>query len=444
MQSNLYPVFMIETPPKTNRKALVDALLGKHTPEIDKVIDSINEEYLYWDKAKHKKPLPDNFTPEMLWTYVKASRLRGQIVVWNKYGIILTVTNHMQKLCHEFDMNFGSFWDAETAPQKNEKLHYQMSSLMEEAIYSSKMEGASTTRLFAKDMLKKGLSPKDKSEQMIFNNYQTIRYVSEHKDEPLTEESFLYIHKLMTEKTLKNPEDAGRYRTNKDNIVVQNAVDGEIVHVPPTAEDIPQFINDLCFFFNDKESPVFIHPIIRGIIIHFMVAYMHPFVDGNGRTARALFYWYMLKEGYMLTEYMSISRVIIKSKTNYEKSFQYTENDEHDLGYFVAYNLRVLSISFKQLKEYINRKQREKKNANAFMSLGNINERQAQIIQHFVEEPSDVVTVKDVQNMFGVSTVTARKDLSELIERGFLVDVQINNVKRGYTTSENFDNLIHK
>jgi Fic family protein len=141
---------------------------------------------------------------------------------------------------------------------------------------------------------------------------------------------------------------------------------------------------------------------------------------------------------------MSISRVIIKSKTNYEKSFQYTENDEHDLGYFVAYNLRVLSISFKQLKEYINRKQREKKNANAFMSLGNINERQAQIIQHFVEEPSDVVTVKDVQNMFGVSTVTARKDLSELIERGFLVDVQINNVKRGYTTSENFDNLIHK
>lgn len=435
---------MIETPPKINQKSLVDAVLGKYSSEMDKIIDGINEEYLYWDKVKHKKPLPDNFTPEMLWTYVKASRLKGKIVVWDKYGITLTVTNHMQKLCHEFDMNFGSFWDAKTAPQKNEKLHYQMSSLMEEAIYSSKMEGASTTRLIAKDMLRKGLSPKDKSEQMIFNNYQTIRYVAEHKNEPLTEESFLYIHKLMTDKTLKNGDDAGRYRTNEDNIVVQNAIDGEIAHTPPSAEDIPQFINDLCFFFNDKDSPVFIHPIIRGIIIHFMVAYMHPFVDGNGRTARALFYWYMLKEGYMLTEYMSISRVIIKSKTRYEMSFLYTENDERDLGYFVAYNLRVLSISFKQLKEYINRKQREKINANSFISLGNINERQARIIQHFVDDPADVITVKDVQNMFDVSLVTARKDLTELIERGFLVDVQINNVKRGYIRSDDFDDLIHK
>ena len=435
---------MIENPPKTNRKLLVDALFGKYPQEIDKMVDDINEEYLYWDKVRYKRPLPDNFTPEMLWTHVKASRLRGKIVVWSKYGITLTVTNHMQKLCHEFDMNFGSFWDAETAPQKTEKLNYQMSSLMEEAIYSSKMEGASTTRLFAKDMLKKGLSPKDKSEQMIFNNYQTIRYVAEHKNEPLTEEAFLYVHKLMTDKTLKNPEDAGRYRTNEDNIVVQNAVDGEIVHIPPAAEDISQFVNDLCFFFNDKDSPVFIHPIIRGIIIHFMVAYMHPFVDGNGRTARALFYWYMLKEGYMLTEYMSISRVIIKSKTKYEMSFLYTENDERDLGYFVAYNLRVLSISFRQLKEYINRKQKEKKNANSLMSLGNINERQARILQYFVEEPGDVVTVKDILNMFGVSTVTARKDLSELVEKGYLVELQINNVKRGYMTSDNFEELINK
>lgn len=435
---------MIENPPKTNRNSLVDALFGKHPREIDDMVDDINEDYLYWDKVRYKRPLPDNFTPEKLWTYVKASRLRGKIVVWSKYGITLTVTNHMQKLCHEFDMNFGSFWDAETAPQKNEKLNYQKSSLMEEAIYSSKMEGASTTRLFAKDMLKNGLSPKDKSEQMIFNNYQTIRYVTEHKNEPLTEESFLYIHKLMTDKTLKNPEDAGRYRTNEDNIVVQNAVDGEIVHIPPAAEDISQFVSDLCFFFNDKDSPVFIHPIIRGIIIHFMVAYMHPFVDGNGRTARALFYWYMLKEGYMLTEYMSISRVIIKSKTRYEMSFLYTENDERDLGYFVAYNLRVLSISFKQLKEYINRKQREKKDANTYMSLGNINERQARIIQYFVEEPGDVVTVKDILNMFGISTVTARKDLSELVEQGYLAELQINNVKRGYMTSGNFEELINK
>ncbi len=89
-------------------------------------------------------------------------------------------------------------------------------------------------------------------------------------------------------------------------------VEGDIVFTPPTFEDIPEFTETLCDFFNNDNPSNFIHPIIKGIIVHFMLAYMHPFVDGNGRTARALFYWYMLKEGYKLTEYMSISRVIAK------------------------------------------------------------------------------------------------------------------------------------
>ena len=99
-------------------------------------------------------------------------------------------------------------------------------------------------------------------------------------------------------------------------------------------------------FFNDKYPRQFIHPIIRGIVIHFMISFVHPFVDGNGRTARAMFFWYMLRQGYWLTEYLSISRVIAKSKKAYEKAFLYTEADGMDIGYFVAYNLRVLEQSF--------------------------------------------------------------------------------------------------
>ena len=421
---------MIELPPKIDKKTLVNALLKGIDPNIMPVVDKVNADYEYWDKAKYKK-LPEGFTPQMLWANVKASRLRSMIPVWNKYSINLCVTSQMQRLCHEFDMKFGSFWEVEGDTQSSEKKYYLSSSLMEEAIYSSKMEGASTTRIVAKDMLRKKKSPQNKSQQMIVNNYNTIQYIVEHKDEPLTEELLLTIHRLMTEKTLDNPEDAGRFRTN-DKVVVADMVEGDIIYTPPSFQEIPEFVESLCDFFNNDNPRTFIHPIIRGIIVHFMLAFMHPFVDGNGRTARALFYWYMLKEGYKLTEYMSISRVIAKSKSNYEKAFRYVENDGNDMGYFVAYNLGALEISFQQLRDYIQRKQREKSAASSFMMAGNINQRQALVLQRLKEEPETIFTVKDVQEQFSVSSMTARKDLSDLVKQGYMTEIALNKVTRGY------------
>lgn len=421
---------MIELPPKIDKKTLVNALVKGIDSNIMPIVDKVNADYEYWDKVKYKK-LPEGFTPQMLWTNVKASRLRNMILVWEKYGINLCVTSQMQRLCHEFDMKFGSFWEVEGDTQTAEKKYYLSSSLMEEAIYSSKMEGASTTRIVAKDMLRKKKSPQNKSQQMIANNYNTIQYIVEHKDEPLTEETLLHIHRLMTEKTMDNPEDTGRFRTN-DKVVVADMVEGDIIYTPPSFQEIPEFVESLCDFFNNDNPRTFIHPIIRGIIVHFMLAFMHPFADGNGRTARALFYWYMLKEKYWLTEYMSISRVIAKSKPSYEKSFRYVENDGNDIGYFVAYNLRALDISFQQLTDYIQRKQREKKAATSFMIAGNINYRQAMILQRLKEEPNTIMTVKDVQEQFSVSSMTARKDLSDLVQQGYLAEIAINKVTRGY------------
>ena len=421
---------MIELPPKIDKKALVNALLKGIDPNIMSVVNKVNVDYEYWDKVKYKS-LPEGYTPQMLWTYVKAARLRGMIVVWDKYGINLCITSQMQRMCHDFDMKFGSFWEDDNEAQSPEKKNYLSSSLMEEAIYSSKMEGASTTRVVAKEMLRKKKSPQNKAQQMIVNNYNTIQFIVDHKDDPLTEEGLLYIHRLMTEKTLDNPEDAGRFRTN-DKVVVADMVEGDIVYTPPTFEDIPEFVGTLCDFFNNDNPSNFIHPIVKGIIVHFMLAYMHPFVDGNGRTARALFYWYMLKENYKLTEYMSISRVIAKSKSSYEKAFRYTENDGNDMGYFVAYNLGALEISFQQLRDYIQRKQREKSAASSFMMAGNINQRQALVLQRLKEEPETIFTVKDVQEQFSVSSMTARKDLSDLVKQGYMTEIALNKVTRGY------------
>lgn len=429
----------IEKAPSISQEDLLSAMLLTPNDKVQEVVNKVNETFEYWDTIKYKR-CPEGCTPQQLWTYVKAARVKSMMAVWGKYGITLTLTNQMQRMCHEIDMNWGGSWGTDSIIGDENKEQYLVGSLMEEAIYSSQMEGAATTRKVAKEMLRKKMTPKDKSQQMIANNYQTIQFIVSHKDALLTPELLLQIHQLMTEHTMQDPQEAGCFRSNND-VVVENGITHETVHTPPTFEEIPNFVEDLCLFFNEKDAPQFIHPIIRGIIIHFMVAYVHPFADGNGRTARALFYWYMLKQGYWLTEYLSISRVIAKSKKSYEKAFLYTEADGMEMGYFVAYNMRVLQQSFKQLQDYIKRKQEEKRAANSFLRIGNINTRQAQIIKMFADDSNLVVTIADLQAKFLVSPTTAKADVVGLMNMGLLSEISFNKVKKGYIKGEQFDEI---
>lgn len=435
---------MIERAPIITERDLAAVMLDtskRPNEKLSALIDRINDNYEYWDTVKYKNRPEGCASAQELWLRVKASRISCTVFAWDRYNVTFGLTNKMQRLCHEFDMNFGGSWENSSVIPNDNRERYLISSLMEEAIYSSQMEGAATTRKVAKDMLRRQISPKDKSQQMIVNNYQTIRFIVENKQTPLTPELVLHIHHLMTDKTLNDPKDAGRLRTNNE-VVVEDGITHEVVHTPPSFEELPTFLKELCKYFNETSARVFVHPIIRGIIIHFMVAYMHPFVDGNGRTARALFYWYMLKQGYWLTEYLSISRVIAMSKKSYEKAYQYVEADYNDLGYFIAYNLKVLEQSFKQLQNYIKKKQNERMLASSFLRLGDINERQAQIIRMYMENPKEVLTVKDLQNKFMVTATTAKSDIVGLLKRGLLDEIAFNKVKRGYVKGQNYDEIV--
>ena len=426
----------VEPFPTLNQQKKLEAIQMLTDPKMQPLFQKISSEYLYWDKVKYI--VPNGVDIQILWHAVKIQRLlNAQIIKFGKYEFHFTITKNMLALLHDFDMNLGGSLGTKSIIPTTDKNYYLISSIMEEAIASSQMEGASTTRRIAKDMLRKQLKPKNKSQQMIVNNYETINRISKGFRNDFSLEGLLDIHRSISNKTLDNPEDEGILRKN-DDILVVDGITGSIAHIPPSCTEINEMINDLCKFANNDTNNNFIHPIIKGIIIHFMLAYIHPFVDGNGRTARALFYWYMLKQKYWLTEYLSISRVIAKSKTAYEKSFRYAEADRNDIGYFVAYNLRVLGLSFNQLQDYLKRKQEEKKAANTFLQLGNINNRQAQIIKMFVDNPKEVITVKDIQSKFFISATTAKVDIMGLVNLGLLDEFAFNKVKRGYVRSKNF------
>src|SRR5690606_18874059 len=349
----------------------------------------------------------------------------------------------IQRALHEFDLHIGEKLGSDNIIPTEKKYIYLISSIMEEAIASSQIEGAVTTRREAKEMLRKNAKPRNKSEQMIMNNYMTIKHIVNVKDQPLTLDGLLEIHRLITHLTLDNDNDEGRFRTDNEVNVV-DATDGEIVHVPPDHAEVPALMNELIDFFNDKNQDEFIHPIVKGCIIHFMIGFIHPFVDGNGRCARALFYWYLLRRGYWLMEYLSISRLIVRSKAQYARAFIYSEIDDNDLTYFIHYKLKTMTLAYHSLVEYIQRKIREKKRLIQFHRIKGINERQATIIKWVFDDPDILLTVKEVETRLGISNQTSRNDLVGLVEMGYLDILEINKKTKAFCKGRSFDKLLKK
>jgi len=433
---------MIEKPPVLDKKKLVDVWMILNSPGHDTLFNKINNEYLYWDKVKYKTP--SGVAPSVFWHAVKTKRnLTAKTLTFGKNTFKFSVTEKMQELLHTLDLNLGGSLGTQGIIPEKDKKFYLINSIMEEAIASSQMEGASTTRKVAKDMLRKQLKPKNKGQQMIYNNYVTIQYLVENQSKDFSVEQLKEIQRLITHNTLTNKEYEGSFRTS-DDVMVIDGISGEIAHTPPSHQKVEQWITELCDFANNDNEEVFIHPIIKGIIIHFMLAYIHPFVDGNGRTARSLVYWYMIKKGYWLTEYLSISRIIYRNKKKYEMAFLYTENDENDLSYFIQYNLEVMHKAFEELKIYLQRKISEQNDLLYFKEISEINERQAQILKTLTEKPKSIFTAKELTSLFNVSIKTTRSDLQQLVAMEFMQEININQRQFGYIRADNFEEKIEE
>ena len=424
---------------KSPKYSLQENLLKlKEAPENQYFFNKIESEYLHWDKVKY---LGFKKNDTNLWKEIKLIRklISKKFVLNNKHTISLEygVNDFLQQKLHYLDFNFGAGLQKEQLLSDLDKHQYLSNALMEESIFSSMIEGATTTRVKAKDMLRKGKKPNNKSEQMILNNYKTIQYISENKNEEITIHKLFEIHKLVTENTLEE-ENCGVFR-NTNDVLVMNQITGEIVHTPPSFKELEELMQSFCDFFNNNPKEEFIHPIVKASILHFLIGYIHPFVDGNGRTARALFYWYLLKNGYWLTEYLSISRVILKTKTQYEKAYIYSEIDEMNVSYFIHYQVKVLTQAFEDLKDYLSKKKKEENKLNKYLKVSKINERQAQILYWIEEDANRYFSVKEIENVFSVTNQTARTDIEELVALDFLKKVSINKKSFNYWKGEKFD-----
>jgi Fic family protein len=188
--------------------------------------------------------------------------------------------------------------------------------------------------------------------------------VGEIRREPLTPALIFEIHRIVTTGTLDDPSTEGRAQLpGESRVVVEDIYDGTIMHVPPPAEQLTERLQRLCDFANGSIDIGYVPPVVRAIVIHFMLGYDHPFVDGNGRTARVLFYWSLLNQDYWLAEFLPISRLLARAPGQYGRSFLHCEQDDGDLTYFVIYQLTVIQRAITDLQEYLAGKVAETKRA---------------------------------------------------------------------------------
>ena len=401
-------------PPKPSLEEITDLTKGLH--DLKQMIDIDGKgRYYTWDELRYRVE-PEK--AEQLWFCLKVARsLSSQRLPFPPVDIQYVLTGEISQELHLCDQELSKVLNVGRSTLDSMP-EYIAEALSDEAIYSSKLEGAVTTELVAREMLRKNLPPKTKDEQMIVNNHHAMQFIRGKQDVLLTPEFLCEIHRIVTEGTLKDECESGRFRTS-DDVVVRDRFTQEVLYYPPKAADVAGMVEAVCDLANldrCKESAgSFVHPLIVGIALHFLIGYIHPFYDGNGRTARTLFYWYVLSRGYLLFEYIPISKIITQSPAQYRDAYLATEGDDMDLTYFLVYNISCIRKAREMLAEYLHsERERTGKADRLITSLPDLTRRQGQILRYMLEYKDEEFGIREIADRFSVAYQTARTDLMHL------------------------------
>lgn len=390
-------------------------------------LPTVDGKYLHWSELRHRTP-PEGLDHTRWWLKVKIARgqARKEVLLKDASGVHFSfcVPDSVLEALHTIDAQAtGRIPIPEPVTNPGTKDRYIISSLIKEAINSSQLEGASTSMRIASNMLRSGRRPQNQDEQMILNNYRAMNFVRQVKDEKLTPELVLDLHRTVTQKTLDNIDAVGKLQDSDDvRVGVYDVKSGRTLHTPPPASQLQNRLEELCEFANEQHvGSNFLHPIVKAIILHFWVGFDHPFEDGNGRLARALFYWWVLKQNYWLFEFLSISRTIKKAPAQYGYAYLYSETDENDLTYFIVHQLKVIIASIADLEAYLDKKIEQRHTLeNKLKNAGQFNHRQLALLSHAIRGGSDGYTFRSHQTSHNIVRATARADLLSLEEHGLL------------------------
>ena len=386
--------------------------------------------YLPWDELRYRTP-PPGLTHRLWWLRLAIARRsaavslplvgKGGVPFW--FSNVSPLLTALSQLDRELDDHALS---ADSSISRDDRQRHLVSMMMDESIRSSQLEGANTSRIIAQEMLRDGRSPRDDGERMIANNFAAMEQVEQwtREERSIDLDAILALHRTVTDETLP-ARVVGRLQTSDDARVYVVSSSGGVVHQPPPAGELPERMERLCAFANTDVDEDHVHPIVRAVLLHFMIGYDHPFADGNGRTARALFYWSLMRSGFWLAPYLSISQFLLKAPAQYSRAYQYVTSDGNDATHFLLHQLDILLRAAAQLKDYLQFERRQASRLErSFAGVGDLNSRQAAIVRQAVADPDLRFTIARQRREHRISYGAARSDLLDLEARSLLTKVR--------------------
>lgn len=394
---------------------------------VERLADS-KDGYLHWTKFRHKQPFPSELTHEEGWGLVRTQRLSSAkpLPFRAKCGtrMVLCMTDPLhaavRRITAHRELLLAGLPEQPNAQLAEDMKSFGLKALIDEAYYSAVIEGAVTTRREARKMIREKRTPLNKSEWMVLNNFRAGQQMTLWAREPMTPKRLCEIQEILTANTLEREEDAGQFRA--DIVEVQDQASGEVVHVPPPAEELPQRMQQLCDFANHEDSEDPIPTFARACLLHYQLAYDHPFGDGNGRTARWLFLWRLLRcPEYWWVGMLSVSRMTSYNKQTYYDAFRFVESDNFDTTYLVRHQTQAFEQEMERFTRFLTHRRDLASHARAQLRLGNdLNVRQLALFDQIRKKPQSTFTQQGHAQFHGVSQPTARKDLENLAELDLL------------------------
>ncbi len=298
---------------------------------------------------------------------------------------------------------------------------FQQDAIIRSVHYGTHLEGNELNLSQAEKVLQgEDIVARERDIQEVINYRKVIEYISKWENpeygKEITESVIKYMHKIVVDRILPD-EKSGEYR--KSQVVVKNSYSGHVSFRPPTSAVVPIQIKQLLEFLKSKDSEE-IHPVLKSGITHYEFVRIHPFVDGNGRVARALSTLILFEEGYDIRRFFSLEEYYDKNAGKYYEALQSVEKQDGDLTLWLDYFTEGLAIELSRVKNKVEKisvdgKLRQKLGGKPIM----LTERQLKIIEYLQEV--GFLQNKAFDQLFPmVSEDTILNDLKDLMKAGIV------------------------
>ncbi|MDO8885970.1 Fic family protein [Candidatus Oleimmundimicrobium sp.] len=250
-----------------------------------------------------------------------------------------------------------------------------------------------------------------KDKQEVLNYLGVLENIQKLTDgKNITEENVLKIHKILTQDTLENPSDCGVYRTRY--VVVGNRLTGEVSFRPPSNEDVPSLIKALIEWLDSPKAKT-LDPVLEAGIAHYEFVRIHPFVDGNGRTARVLAALVLYLQGFDAKQFFCLDDYYDSDRQSYYGALQSVDQTILDLTGWLEYFVEGVKVSIAAVRERVARLSAERLKRTEKGQIA-LTERQMRIIE-FINQ-NGKITNRDVREMFKISDRAALKEIRKLVD----------------------------